>query len=80
MPARTTIGFDMGATTTKTGVVRDGEIILRGNVIHTRQDGNTAALIESFIEEIHRLKGLYPEVEAVGFGVPGIITPSKALW
>jgi activator of 2-hydroxyglutaryl-CoA dehydratase len=46
MPAQTTIGFDMGATTTKTGVVRDGEIILRGNVIHTRQDGNTAALIE----------------------------------
>jgi len=28
----TAIGFDMGATSTKTGVVKDGKIILRGEV------------------------------------------------
>jgi len=79
MKTPTAIGFDMGATTTKTGVVRDGNIILRGKVIDTPQDGNASALIDSFIKEIHRLKEIHPEVEAVGFGVPGIINPVEGV-
>ena len=75
MSTGTVIGFDMGATSTKTGVVNDGKILTRGYVIETRQDGNTAALIDSFIHEIQRLQQIHPEVEAVGFGVPGIINP-----
>jgi glucokinase len=75
MSTHTAIGFDMGATSTKTGVVRDGKILTRGNVIETRQDGDTAALIDAFIQEIQRLKEWNPEVEAVGVGVPGIINP-----
>jgi glucokinase len=75
MSTPTAIGFDMGATSTKTGVVQNGEILAKGNVIKTRQDGDTAALIDAFIREIERLKKAYPEVEAVGFGVPGIINP-----
>jgi glucokinase len=75
MSSSTAIGFDMGATSTKTGVVNDGKILTRGYVIETRQDGNTAALIDSFIHEIQRLQQIHPEVEAVGFGVPGIINP-----
>jgi glucokinase len=79
MKPPTTIGFDMGATTTKTGVVSDGKIILRGKVIDTPQDGNISALIDSFIEEIQRLQNIHPEVEAVGFGVPGIINPVEGI-
>ena len=79
MSTPTAIGFDMGATSTKTGVVRDGKILTRGNVIETRQDGDTAALIDAFIEEIQRLKEWHPEVEAVGFGVPGIINPVQGV-
>jgi glucokinase len=75
----TAIGFDMGATSTKTGVVRDGKILTRGNVIETRQDGDTAALIDAFIQEIRRLKEWNPEVEAVGVGVPGIINPVQGV-
>ncbi len=75
MSTGTAIGFDMGATSTKTGVVNNGKILTRGYVIETRQDGNTAALIDSFIREIQRLQQIHPEVEAVGFGVPGIINP-----
>ena len=51
MSTPTAIGFDMGATSTKTGVVKDGKIILRGEVIETRQDGDVAALIDAFIRE-----------------------------
>jgi glucokinase len=75
MSTGTAIGFDMGATSTKTGVVNNGKILTRGYVIETRQDGNTAALIDSFIHEIQRLQQIHPEVESVGFGVPGIINP-----
>jgi glucokinase len=79
MSTPTAIGFDMGATSTKTGVVRDGKILTRGNVIETRQDGDTAALIDAFIQEIRRLKEWNPEVEAVGVGVPGIINPVQGV-
>ena len=79
MSIPTAIGFDMGATSTKTGVVRDGKILTRGNVIETRQDGDTEALIDAFIQEIRRLKEWHPEAEAVGFGVPGIINPVQGV-
>jgi glucokinase len=79
MSTPTAIGFDMGATSTKTGVVKDGKIIFRGNIIETRQDGDTAALIDAFILEIRRLKTIHPEAEAVGFGVPGIINPVEGV-
>jgi glucokinase len=79
MSIPTAIGFDMGATSTKTGVVRNGQILTKGHVIETRQDGDTGALIEAFVQEILRLKELYPDVEAVGFGVPGIINPVRGV-
>jgi glucokinase len=79
MSALTAIGFDFGATTIKTGVVRDGVILEKGNVIETRQDGNTGALIDEMIKEIQSLKSRYPEVLAVGFGVPGIIDPVQGM-
>jgi glucokinase len=75
MSSATAIGFDFGATTIKTGVVRDGSILEKGKIIETRQDGNTGALIEEMISEIQVLKAKHPETEAVGFGVPGIINP-----
>jgi glucokinase len=79
MSTPTAIGFDMGATSTKTGVVRNGKILLRGNVIETRQDGDTEALIDAFIQEIRRLKEWNPDIEAVGVGVPGIINPVEGV-
>jgi len=79
MSSETAIGFDFGATTIKIGVVRDGVILEKGSVIETRQDGNTEALVSAMIKEIEALKGRYPEVQAVGFGVPGIIDPIKGM-
>jgi glucokinase len=75
MSSATAIGFDFGATTIKTGVVRDGSILEKGKVIETRQDGNTDALIQEMIDEIRTLKTKHPETQAAGFGVPGIINP-----
>jgi glucokinase len=79
MSTSTAIGFDMGATSTKTGVIKDGSIVTRGEIIVTRQDGDTAALIDAFVQEILRLKDIHPGAEAVGFGVPGIINPVEGI-
>jgi glucokinase len=75
MSSATAIGFDFGATTIKTGVVRDGSILEKGKVIETLQDGNTGGLIQEMIDEIQSLRSKHPETTAVGFGVPGIINP-----
>jgi glucokinase len=75
MSSATAIGFDFGATTIKTGVVRDGSILERGKVIETLQDGDTGGLIQEMIDEIQSLRSKHPETTAVGFGVPGIINP-----
>ena len=56
MSSTTAIGIDFGATSIKPGVVRDGLIIEKGNVIQTRQDGNTSKLISAIVAEIERLK------------------------
>src|SRR5262245_13244290 len=77
MSSATAIGIDFGATSIKSGVVRDGVIIEKGNVIQTRQDGNTAKLINAIIAEVERLREQYQEVEGVGFGLPGIINPAE---
>jgi glucokinase len=69
------IGFDFGATTVKPGVVREGVIIEKAPAIVTRQDGDTDALIREMLETVERLRARYPDISAVGFGVPGIINP-----
>ncbi|MGA8660462.1 MAG: ROK family protein [Chthoniobacterales bacterium] len=79
MSSATAIGIDFGATSIKPGVVRDGVIIEKGNVIQTRQDGDTGKLIDAIIEEIERLRARHQATEAVGFGLPGIINPAQGL-
>ena len=79
MSTATAIGVDFGGTSVKLAVVRDGVIVERGNIIPTRQDGDSTALIGSIVDEINRLKGRYPDVEAVGFGLPGIINAAEGM-
>ena len=79
MSSATAIGIDFGGTSVKIGVVRNGSIIERGNVIRTRQDGNTRKLIDAIVAEIERLKTQYKDLEGVGFGLPGIINPGEGV-
>jgi len=79
MSSTTAIGIDFGGTSVKIGVVRNGSIIERGNVIHTRQDGNTGKLIDAIVAEIERLNAQYKDLEGVGFGLPGIINPGEGI-
>ena len=74
-----TLGVDFGATSIKFGVVQDGRIIKHGNAVPTRQDGKIEPLIRSIVDEILRLHQEYPALQAVGFGVPGIIDPAAGV-
>jgi glucokinase len=74
-----TLGVDFGATSIKFGVVQDGRIIKHGNIVPTRQDGKIEPLIRSIVDEIFRLQQGYPALQAVGFGVPGIIDPAAGV-
>ncbi len=75
----TAIGMDFGGTSIKTGVVRDGIIIRRGDTLPTRQDSDVAAMVAEMVTEITRLRSDHPEVAAVGFGLPGILNPEKGI-
>jgi glucokinase len=70
-----TLGIDFGGTSIKFGIVQNGLIIQRGNVIPTRQDGEIEPMIWSIVNEIRRLKDEYPTLARVGFGMPGIVDP-----
>ena len=48
-------------------------------VLITRQDGEIEPLIRSIVDEILRLQQKHPALEAVGFGVPGIIDPAAGV-
>ena len=79
MSTATAIGIDFGGTSVKPGVVREGEILEKGNIIPTRQDGDTDALIGAIVDEIKRLQQRHPNVQAVGFGLPGIINSARGI-
>jgi glucokinase len=79
MNTATAIGIDFGGTSVKPGVVRDGVILEKGKVLITRQDGNTEALISEIVDEIKRLQERHPDIQAVGFGLPGIINPAEGI-
>ena len=79
MSTATAIGIDFGGTSVKPGVVREGEILEKGNIIPTRQDGDTDALIGAIVGEIKRLQQRHPNVQAIGFGLPGVINPARGI-
>jgi glucokinase len=79
MSTATAIGVDFGGTSVKPGVVKEGVILEKGNVIPTTQDGNVDALIGMIVAEIKRLKKDNPDITAAGFGLPGIIDPAEGM-
>jgi len=74
-----TLGIDFGGTSIKFGIVQNGRIIRHGKVVSTRQDGEIEPLIGSIVNEILRLQEQYPALQAVGFGMPGIIDPAAGI-
>lgn len=69
---RTAIGIDFGGTTVKSAVVRDGNIVERGEVIDTLKH-DAKSLNEALFSVIEALRKLHPDVAGVGVGLPGFV-------
>jgi glucokinase len=72
-PARTTIGIDFGGTAVKIGVCRGGELLYQDEPIETKAHPGSNALICAMAERVAKLRERYPEICAVGVGVPGLV-------
>ncbi len=73
------IGIDMGGTSVKYGVVRGAEILHTGDPIVTGDFKGAKALIKEFTRRIHQLRSDFPDIEAVGVGLPGFVDVQRGV-
>ena len=74
----TAIGIDFGGTSIKSAVVRDGKIVLRGDVIETSKYDSTS-LLEAIFVVIAKLREAHPDVAGIGVGLPGFVDSVKGI-
>ncbi len=67
----TSIGVDFGGTTIKMAVCRGIEIIRRAEPIDTQCLADTQSIIQAMCDCVRTLRVEYPDVVAVGLGIPG---------
>src|SRR6478735_1670349 len=67
------IGIDFGGTTIKSGLVDDGKIIKRGQIIDSQKCPDPETINQELVAVIRDLGGGEPEIGNVGIGLPGIV-------
>jgi len=73
------IGIDIGGTSIKVGLVKNGEIIVRSNKEVTKNNGLEEVLsnIEASINDVLNKKGIIIDnIRTIGIGIPGIVNKS----
>lgn len=71
--AKTSIGIDFGGTSVKLGVCRGAELLVTDAPIPTAQFHGPAALIGEMAARVAKLQQQYPDICAIGVGVPGLV-------
>lgn len=79
MPSPPAIGIDIGCTSIKSAVVREGEIVERGRSFDTQALGSPRAVCDALGAEVERLCESHPSVAALGVGVPGLVDPASGV-
>lgn len=69
----TSVGIDFGGTSVKLGVCRDGELLMIDTPIITADFNGPAALITEMAARVAKLREQYPDIAAIGVGVPGLV-------
>lgn len=67
------IGIDFGGTSIKLGVCRNGELLQLDEPIITANHDGPTSLIDEMAARVARLRARFPEIAAVGVGVPGLV-------
>lgn len=71
--AKTSIGIDFGGTSVKLGVCCGDELLVTDEPIPTAQFHGPAALIGEMAARVAKLQKTYPDICAIGVGVPGLV-------
>jgi len=69
----TSVGIDFGGTSVKLGVCRGGELLTTDAPIPTADFAGPAALIGEMAARVSKLREAYPDIAAIGVGVPGLV-------
>lgn len=69
----TSVGIDFGGTSVKLGVCRGGELLTTDAPIITADFAGPAALISEMAARVAKLREMYPDIAAIGVGVPGLV-------
>ncbi len=69
----TSVGIDFGGTSVKLGVCRGDELLVIDAPIPTSQFVGPAALIGEMAARVSKLREKYPDIAAIGVGVPGLV-------
>ena len=73
------IGIDFGGTTVKLGLVQAGGLTLRAESLSTLAYASGAALLAAILASVDDLRALYPGVQAIGVGLPGIVDSRRGV-
>lgn len=65
------IGVDFGATTIKMGIVQGKTVLTAKPPLPTQEYNSPAEIIEAMIQTARQLIEEYPDVQAIGLGMPG---------
>ena len=69
----TSVGIDFGGTSVKLGVCRDGELLATDSAIPTANFSGPSALIGEMAARVAKLRETFPDIAAIGVGVPGLV-------
>jgi len=69
----TAIGIDFGGTSVKLGVARGAELLQTAEPIETAAHPGPAALIGAMAARVAELRTTFPDIAAIGCGVPGLV-------
>ena len=73
------IGVDMGGTSIKIAVVQGTELIARAEPVRTQDFVAPEAIFEEVGKRLKALIAEYPEVKAVGMGIPGFVDHDRGI-
>jgi glucokinase len=80
MPPRRVIGVDAGGTKLLGGVV-DDQLVVHHRVRRTWRGADRGETLDVFVDAVEEIRAAAPEVEAVGFGIPSLVSPDgTSLW
>jgi glucokinase len=77
MPPRRVIGIDAGGTKLLGGVV-DEQLVVHHRVRRTWRGADRGETLDVFVDAVEEVRAAAPEVQAVGFGIPSLVSPDGA--